>query len=460
MRVHPARAMCATTPRLPVAAAALAARATWARGVQNARPMRNSIVVGVVFVLAAACGKVVTPQDVDAGGDVVDAAPATVDAAVPMLTIDPVAVEFGGVAVGASRTISEIAIVNASSTTHPAFTPRLEGADAATFAIAQSTCTRALAPGDRCTLALVATPPRIGALAAALVVGTEAPTMAALTVTGLDAGGLEIAPGGHAFGRLGLGLTADLPFAITNHGAGVLPAPTGTISGAADFRVTASTCSAALQPGDACTVTASFQPGQLGARTASLIVTAGTSGVVAELSGEGGATLAVTRTGSGAGTVTGGNIQCGAVCAQEATTSSVMLTAAAATGSDFGGWAGHAAVCGGATTCAVPIDVAAVQVEARFVDRPDLNLVVVNPPDTAGAVRVSDPVDQCTDACAYEYLGPTTVTLTAQAGLSTCSKFDHWEGGCAGTIGSCTVSVAVDTSVTAVFRHLAGCTPS
>ena len=76
-------------------------------------------------------------------------------------------------------------------------------------------------------------------------------------------------------------------------------------------------------------------------------------------------TLAVTKAGSGAGTVTSSpaGISCGATCAANfANGSSVTLTAAAASGSTFGGWSGE---CSGTGACTVTMS-AAKTVTATF----------------------------------------------------------------------------------------------
>ena len=62
--------------------------------------------------------------------------------------------------------------------------------------------------------------------------------------------------------------------------------------------------------------------------------------------------LTVTKAGTGAGTVTGGSINCGATCSgSHASGTTVTLTAAAASGSTFAGWSG--ACTGTSATCAV-----------------------------------------------------------------------------------------------------------
>jgi titin len=76
-------------------------------------------------------------------------------------------------------------------------------------------------------------------------------------------------------------------------------------------------------------------------------------------------TLTVTKSGTGAGTVTSsvGGINCGAICAVDfGQGTSVMLTAVASGGSTFAGWSG---ACAGMTSCIVTID-AVKTATARF----------------------------------------------------------------------------------------------
>ena len=88
------------------------------------------------------------------------------------------------------------------------------------------------------------------------------------------------------------------------------------------------------------------------AATAQVTVT-GTRSCTASFSTASNSNLAVVKLGNGAGTVTSSpaGISCGATCAMNAPTgTAVTLTAAAATGSQFGGWAGDCAGSGATST--------------------------------------------------------------------------------------------------------------
>ena len=157
-------------------------------------------------------------------------------------------------------------------------------------------------------------------------------------------------------------------------------------------------------------------------------------------------TLTVGKNGNGSGTVvsTPSGIDCGGDCTENYLYSTVVtLTATAATGSSFTGWAGD---CAGAAHCQVTVD-AAKQVTATFT----LNsypLTVGKDGNGSGAV-VSAPLGiDCGGDCTENYLYGTVVTLTATA--TTGSSFNGWAGACAG-VAPCQVTIDAAKQVTATF---------
>ena len=152
-------------------------------------------------------------------------------------------------------------------------------------------------------------------------------------------------------------------------------------------------------------------------------------------------TLFVTRSGTGAGTVTATGISCGADC-QETYTANQMVTlsAAAATGSTFTGWSGGG--CSGTGTCTVTMT-AATTVTAAFALQTFMLSVA-----TAGSGTVTGGGINCGTACSGTYDYNTSVTLTATAGSG--STFTTWGGACTGT-GPCTVLMTTARAVTATF---------
>jgi Divergent InlB B-repeat domain len=69
---------------------------------------------------------------------------------------------------------------------------------------------------------------------------------------------------------------------------------------------------------------------------------------------------------------------------------------------------------------------------------------------TGAGTVTSDPAGiDCGPTCSAQFLVGTAVTLTAVA--NDTSAFDHWGGACNGTNPTCSIDVAHQTSVTAVF---------
>ena len=161
---------------------------------------------------------------------------------------------------------------------------------------------------------------------------------------------------------------------------------------------------------------------------------------------------------SGQGTVTGGDINCGATCSNlYLLGTNLSLLATPATGYIFAGWSG---ACTGTDVCLVTMD-AAKTVTATFavVNTPVLTITKAGTGKgrvksrkttlVAAAIAIlSDPDIDCGDTCVKEYESETTVTLIAEPepGYS----FSGWSGACSGT-GDCTVAVSDVTSVTANF---------
>ncbi|MFO7545575.1 MAG: InlB B-repeat-containing protein [Trueperaceae bacterium] len=160
--------------------------------------------------------------------------------------------------------------------------------------------------------------------------------------------------------------------------------------------------------------------------------------------------LAVTKDGSGAGTVTStpSGIDCGGDCSEDYDyDTSVTLTAAPATGSSFAGWGG--ACSGSQTTCVVSMT-ANLSVTANFT----LETHSLTTSVTGDGSVTSDPSGiTCSGAggdCQETFDYDTSVTLTAAPG--TGSTFAGWSGACElSTNPVCAFAMTTDRSVTATF---------
>ena len=157
-------------------------------------------------------------------------------------------------------------------------------------------------------------------------------------------------------------------------------------------------------------------------------------------------TLSVTKTGTGSGTVTSvpAGIDCGANCsAAYYFDTSVTLTAAAATGSTFAGWAG---ACTGTGGCTVAMD-GAKSVTATFaLSSYPFTVILVG--DGSGTVGSNPAGIDCGSDCSESFSHGTLVTLTPTPAQG--SRFVGWAGACTGT-GECVVAIDAAKSVTASF---------
>ena len=157
--------------------------------------------------------------------------------------------------------------------------------------------------------------------------------------------------------------------------------------------------------------------------------------------------------GTGSGTVTSndGLISCPGTCSATYDSGTVVvLTAAAASGSTFGGWSGSCT--GPSTTCTVTMS-GARSVTATFnvgVQRFTLTVSRQNILIGNGTVTSSPAGINCGSTCSATYNSDTVVTLTATPAFG--SVFVGWGGACSGIrVPSCTVTMTGDMSVTATF---------
>ncbi len=161
--------------------------------------------------------------------------------------------------------------------------------------------------------------------------------------------------------------------------------------------------------------------------------------------------LTVTKSGTGAGTVSGGGITCGATCTSTSASyesgTTVTLTATPAAGSTFAGWSG---ACTNSTgTCVVSMTAARTVSAAFNLSQVTTYALTVTRSGTgAGTVTSSVGGIDCGTACTSSIASGTSVTLTATAAAG--STFGGWSGACTGT-GSCIVSMTAARTVNAAF---------
>lgn len=162
-----------------------------------------------------------------------------------------------------------------------------------------------------------------------------------------------------------------------------------------------------------------------------------------------GQTLAVTKSGTGSGTVLAdsGAINCGATCADIYPGSVVNLSAAPVAGHFFAGWSGD---CSGVGACQVTVN-AARTVNAQFELAPAYSLAVTRTGTGAGTVTGTPAGIACGVTCAVAFPQNTVITLSAVPDPG--QTFTGWTGsGCSGT-GSCVVTVTGAMAVSAGFAR-------
>jgi Divergent InlB B-repeat domain len=163
-----------------------------------------------------------------------------------------------------------------------------------------------------------------------------------------------------------------------------------------------------------------------------------------------GLSLTVSKSGTGQGTVSSSpaGISCGTDCTQSYASGTVVtLSAAASSGSKFGGWSGGG--CAGTGTCTLTGNTSVAVVATFTAITITLSVAVTGP----GTVTSTPAGINCGSDCSEKYMSGTAVTLSAKP--ATGAHFLGWTGGgCTGTgtTGTtCSITLKAGTSVSAVF---------
>jgi hypothetical protein len=155
-------------------------------------------------------------------------------------------------------------------------------------------------------------------------------------------------------------------------------------------------------------------------------------------------TLTVTKSGTGAGTVAGPGINCGADCTEPYIVgTTTVIHAVPAFGSTFTGWSG---ACTGTGACSVPMT-QAQNVTATFTVQV-FALTVTKVGAGTGTVTSTPTGISCGSDCAQDYAYGTAVSLAQSAAAG--SSFTGWSGACSGT-GTCSVTMTQARTVGAGF---------
>jgi Divergent InlB B-repeat domain len=198
-------------------------------------------------------------------------------------------------------------------------------------------------------------------------------------VSGFARADLTVSPAGAVnFGSTTVGIPVDSTFTVQNVTSSSM---TGAASVGSPFSVVSGS-SFSLAPGASQAVIVRLLSTTVGNFASNVNVTANgdtvSRTVTGSATGSAGARLAITRNGTGMGTVTSApaGITCGSDCTETVVAgTSVILTAAAASGSTFSGWSGGG--CSGAAGCTVTLN-ADTTVTATFNTSPTVPVPVAS----------------------------------------------------------------------------------
>ncbi len=158
--------------------------------------------------------------------------------------------------------------------------------------------------------------------------------------------------------------------------------------------------------------------------------------------------LRLTAGSGGAVTSLPNGINCGSDCSEYYVSgTSIVLTANAAYGYQFGLWGGACAGQQG-STCTLVMDAdKSVVVQFALLQ---YRLTIAHSGDGSGTVTVNTGGINCGTACTAMFGSDTSITLTATAASG--STFSNWSGVCASYGLNCPVTMTSDLSMTATFK--------
>ena len=232
------------------------------------------------------------PSDADAKTDAGDA-----KVAGPVVTIDSTAHDYGTVVTATTSADGTFVLTNTGGAASPNLSAVLsDAAKTAGFSIKTDHCSgMSLAAGSSCQIVVVLMPASAGSPVGDLTVsaGAGVSVTAHLTAMAISPGALRISPDTQTFGMVAQNQgSSSQTFTITNGGQQATGAMSVALGGTdkGEFQVTADGCGKqTLAVGStSCQITVRFAPTGLGAKSASLTVSASPGGMaVAQLSGTG-----------------------------------------------------------------------------------------------------------------------------------------------------------------------------
>lgn len=197
------------------------------------------------------------------------------------LTITPTMHDFGSAEAGTTGSTQTFTVQNTGGSATGNLSTALAGANPNSFEIVAgaNSCTGTLAADATCTISVAFTPTTDGLRNAALSVSATpgGSVTAALSGTGEAPAAIALTPPSASFGSVNVNTdSATTTFTLTNTGGQASGAPGVALGGAdfAHFEIAADGCTAALAPGDSCTIEVRCSPTTVGQKSATLDVTA------------------------------------------------------------------------------------------------------------------------------------------------------------------------------------------
>jgi hypothetical protein len=376
------------------------------------------------------------------GGGVTAGGDATGDGQVlapAMLTASPTAaIGLGTIVIGQTSGATAITVSNDGDLDSGPIAVRLDDTSLG-FVVGNDSCKGLPLAGHRTCMFDVTFTPTTNAAAQTNLRVAASPggeVIRVISGSGLVQGQINITDTSFTFPNHGLGAAAATKvFTIANGGQSPVGRPMPSVTGTGGYAVQSTTCSAALNQTDTCTITVAFAPIAVGTQSGSLVVTSTPGGQdSAQLSGTAFAHVVVSATGTGGGSIMSTQqpgISCPGTCAADFTSTPVTLNAVANGTSTFAGWGSD---CGGSGACTLNL-VAPKSVTASFsVNNYPLTVGFTSSHSAPITISSSPPGINCdgSSGCTANFPYNTPVALTANPDPS--SALVSWSSGpCAGT---------------------------
>ncbi|MGE5827382.1 MAG: choice-of-anchor D domain-containing protein [Micromonosporaceae bacterium] len=202
----------------------------------------------------------------------------------PDITVTPLALDFGSIAVGTTSEAQNVLVKN-DGLTDDLIIKSVSLTGLAFKKTADGCSSKTLAPGQSCTVSVVFKPGSTGDKSSTLSIpsndpdASENPVRVKLTGTGVTGGGgglvpdIAVSPLSLGFGDVAVGsISPAQTVTVSNEGTGDVLVKSVSLTGTA-FRKASDACSSkTLAPGQSCTVSVEFKPGSTGAKTGTLSI--------------------------------------------------------------------------------------------------------------------------------------------------------------------------------------------